>query len=59
VKAPPVGFRFMALDSTPLGQRAAAAQQPDDEQHEGDDQQHMDDGADRERPNETEQPSDQ
>src|SRR4029453_13404294 len=48
-----------SLDSTSLGQRAAAAQLPDDKQHEGDDQQHMNDGADRERPDEAQQPGDQ
>jgi hypothetical protein len=47
---------FIAYDSTPLDQRAAAAQQTDDEQHEGDDEQHMDECADRVRPDDSQQP---
>src|SRR5580704_9052092 len=50
---------FIAYDSTPLDQRAAAAQQTDDEQHEGDDEQHMDECADRVRPDDSQQPGDE
>jgi hypothetical protein len=40
-----------------LREDTTAAQQPDDEQHKGDDQQHMNDRADRKRPDEARQPA--
>jgi hypothetical protein len=45
----------MAFDSTPLGHGAAAGQQSDDEQHDGDDQQYVDERADRVRPDDSQQ----
>jgi hypothetical protein len=51
--------RFMALDSTRLCQRATTAEQPDDEQYDGDDQQDMDERADRVCPDDSQQPGDQ
>jgi hypothetical protein len=44
--------------ATNLGPRAAA-QQPDDEQHDGDDQEYMDERPNRVRPDDSEQPGDQ
>jgi hypothetical protein len=49
---------FVALASPLLSQSAAAAEQPDKEQHDGDDYQHVDQWADRERPDESQQPGD-
>ena len=46
-------------DSAPLYERATTAQQPDDEEHDGDDHQHMKERADGVGPNDPEQLRDQ
>jgi hypothetical protein len=48
-----------ALDAAPLYHRAAAAHQPNKEQYDGDDQQHVDELADRVRPDDSQEPGDQ
>src|SRR5581483_1672829 len=55
---PPL-HRFLTLNATSLCQRAATAQQPENEEHERDDQQHMNECADRVRSGDSQQPGDQ
>ena len=47
------------MDSVLLYERATTAQQPDDEEHDGDDHQHMKERADGVGPNDPEQLRDQ